>query len=264
MSPSRDIDLAKEAYKSKDEQKMKKAHSAGEEGWHKSEGQYIKSIIYGGLDGIITTFAVVAGVTGAALSAGIILILGLANLLADGLSMGVGDYLSEKSEMEYHADERKREAWEFDKFPEGEVKEMVEIYQEKGIPEEDAQSIVEIMSKHRDAFIDIMMVEELGILQSDDSPVKNGIITFLSFVIFGFIPLFSYVVAAVLPFIEITPSVSFAMAIVLTGATLFGLGAAKVYVTGKHWIRSGVEMLVVGGLAASAAYVIGFLLNGLA
>ena len=88
--------------------------------------------MYGGLDGIITTFAVVAGVAGASLSAGVVLILGFANLIADGISMAIGDYLSSKSEREYEAAERKREAWEVEHYPEGEKKELVELYEAQG------------------------------------------------------------------------------------------------------------------------------------
>ena len=232
---------------------------------HKQEeGRYIKSIIYGGLDGIITTFAVVAGVTGAALSLGIVLILGLANLLADAISMGVGDYLSSKSEIEYQQDERKREEWEVEHFPEGEKQEMIEIYQEKGVSEEDAIRVVEILSKYDKAWIDVMMVEELGIIESDESPLKNAFATFLSFIIFGFIPLFSYILSMLISFLASNSIYSFIIACVLTGLTLFTLGALKVRVTGKNWLLSGLEMFLVGGLAAGAAYVIAFLLSGLA
>lgn len=117
----RDLDKAREAYKVGDVKASKEAHSTNSSEDHKvGQGKYIKSTIYGGLDGIITTFAVVAGVTGASLQVSIVLILGLANLLADGLSMAIGDYLSTKAEIEYQADERKREAWEVKHYPEGE------------------------------------------------------------------------------------------------------------------------------------------------
>jgi VIT1/CCC1 family predicted Fe2+/Mn2+ transporter len=91
-------------------------------------GQYIKSITYGGVDGIITTFSVVAGTTGAGLSSGIVIILGIANLVADGISMGVGDYLSSKAELEYAISERKRESWEMDNYPEGSLIAAVAYY----------------------------------------------------------------------------------------------------------------------------------------
>ena len=91
-------------------------------------GKYVKSLVFGGLDGIITTFAVVAASKGGSLSTEIVLLMGFANLFADGLSMGFGDFLSSKAEHEYATTEKKREKWEFDNFPEGEKREMVEIY----------------------------------------------------------------------------------------------------------------------------------------
>ncbi len=260
--PSRDIKQAKEAYKERDAEGSRLAHQASAEERHKSEqGKYIKSIVYGGLDGIITTFAVVAGVAGASLSAGVVLILGFANLIADGLSMAIGDYLSTKAENEYNHAERDREAWEVHNYPEGEKRELVELYVEKGLSQEDATAIVDIISRSEKAWIEIMMVEELGIIQSAESPLKNAVATFLSFGVFGFVPLAAHVAALVVPSLR---SASFASASVLTGVTLFVLGALKVRVTERNWLLSGVEMLAVGGIAAAAAYAIGFLLAGLA
>ena len=92
-----------------------------------------------------------ASVAGAQLSAGIVLILGFANLIADGLSMAVGDYLSTKSELEFEKTERERERWEIENYPEGEKQEMVKLYVEKGVSQEDAQTVVEIFAKNKEA-----------------------------------------------------------------------------------------------------------------
>lgn len=262
MSPSRDLDGAREAYRNRDPKASIAAHSSrAEERHQRAEGQYLKSAVYGGLDGIITTFAVVAGVAGAELSAGIVLILGFANLLADGLSMAVGDYLSTKSELEYEKAERQRERWEIENYPAGEKKEMVELYTAKGLPQEDAQTIVDIFARHKETWVEVMMVEELGIVGTDESPVRNGIVTFMSFFCFGLIPLLAYVVARMVPAVEVD---TFLAASVLTGATLFALGAIKVRITGKNWVKSGLETLAVGGLAAGAAFLVGRVLGGLA
>ncbi len=259
---TRSLDKAKEAYKKKDLKATIAAHSqkaAPEE--HKRGGEYLKSAIYGGLDGIITTFAVVAGVAGASLSSGIVLILGFANLFADGLSMAIGDFLSTKSEQEYHRAERQREQWEADNYPEGEKLELVQLYEGKGISGPDARKMVDIISKHRKAWVDIMMVEELGILESDESPIKNAIVTFVSFCVFGFIPLAAFVLSSMFSFFE---GWLFIAASILTALTLFTLGALKTRFTGRSWFISGLEMLAVGGIAAGAAYGIGALLGGLA
>ena len=119
---TRNLDKAQEAYRHHDPEASKKAHQVGAapEQHQTGHGQYIKSFVYGGLDGIVTTFAVVAGVAGANLSASVVLILGVANLIADGISMAFGDYLSTKAENEYMAMERVRETWETRNYPEGE------------------------------------------------------------------------------------------------------------------------------------------------
>jgi vacuolar iron transporter family protein len=260
--PSRDFDGAKAAYRRKDADASRRAHEAEAEEEHATEeGKYIKSVVYGGVDGIITTFAVVSGVAGASLAAGIVLILGFANLVADGLSMAIGDYLSTKAENEYNRAERQREVWEVQNYPEGEKKEMVELYVDKGLEDEDARALVDIIARNEKVWIDIMMVEELGILESGESPLKNAVATFLSFALFGFVPLMAHLLALVLPVIQ---PYAFPAASVLTGIALFVLGALKVRLTGLNWVLSGAEMLLVGGIAAMAAYGVGYLLSGLA
>src|SRR3989344_7234904 len=138
---TRNLDKALEAYHHQDPEASRKAHQSGNapELHQTGHGQYIKSFVYGGLDGIVTTLAVVARVAGANLSASVVLILGVANLIADGISMAFGDYLGSKAENEYMAAERVREIWEVKNYPEGEKREMVELYISKGISEEDAK-----------------------------------------------------------------------------------------------------------------------------
>ena len=195
---------------------------------HKNLGDKIKSIIYGGLDGIITTFAVVAGVQGADLDTEVILVLGFANLVADGLSMGVGDFLSEKAEIDFARSERDREMWEFESYMEGEIQEMIEIYESKGIKKEDATTILRTMAKYPDFFVDHMMIQELDLNppDMDASPIKNGVTTLISFLLFGCVPLLAYLI-----FEGVTlggKSTKFIISIVLTLVTLAALGALKV------------------------------------
>jgi len=254
---SRNLEKARSAYDEKDVQASVKAHSGKKRvhEFHKvGQGQYIKSVVYGGLDGVVTTFAIVAGVVGADLKSGIILILGFANLFADGLSMAVGDYLSSKAEQEFIKAERTREEWEMENHPEGEKQEMIELYNSKGYSIEDATQIVTLMLKNEKAFVDTMMVEELGLLEETESPIKNALATFFSFAIFGFVPLFIYLITMIIPQLA---SNTFLLASILTGLTLFSLGALKTRFTDKSWFKSGMEMLIVGGLAAAAAYFIG-------
>lgn len=262
MPPSRDLKKAREAYRRSDADASKAAHTPQAEERHQHEhGQYVKSAVYGGLDGIITTFAVVAGVAGAALSPAIVLILGFANLIADGLSMAIGDYLSTKAELDYGKAERRRETWEVENYPEGEKREMVELYVAKGMTEEDARTVVDIFARHKSTWVDVMMIEELGIVETDESPWRNALVTFFSFALFGLVPLLAYVAVQVVPVLKIP---TFPIACLMTAATLFALGALKVRITGRSWFKSGMETLLVGGTAAVAAYAIGMLLRGLA
>ena len=265
MSFMKRVDQARDAYANKDLSASRTAHdpvviAKSMEQHGGASHQYIGDMVYGGLDGIVTTFAIVSGVAGASLGADVILILGLANLLADGLSMAAGAYLSTKSEREYYDREREREAWEVDHFPEGERAEMLEIYQAKGYSAEDAESLVNIQSKNKDLWVDTMMVHELGLLPDDRTPLRSALATFGSFLAAGSVPLLAYLAGL---FVPVAPDVAFIVSLFLSAAALFGLGAAKVLITERNWFRSGLEMLLVGGVAAGVAYLIGFLLSGL-
>ncbi|UCE65030.1 MAG: VIT1/CCC1 transporter family protein [Candidatus Zixiibacteriota bacterium] len=265
MSLSKRILDAIEAFRRKDIEGTKKAHTSDriktslEE--HKTgAGAYIGEAVYGALDGIVTTFAVVAGVEGAKLPSGIVLILGFANLIGDGLSMGVGSYLSTKSQREYQKSERIREEWEIDNYPEGEIEEIKQIYKKKGFQGEDLERAMGIITSDKKVWVDTMMVEELGILEEDSHPFFNGLSTFISFLIAGFIPLSFFVAALAHPGLE---RHTFEMSVVLTGVTLFAVGSLRVLVTQTSWWRSGLEMLFVGGTATLGAYLVGYFLRGL-
>jgi len=229
---------------------------------HKKSGNYIKSAVYGGLDGIITTFSIVSSIGGANFpnAIAITLILGLSNVLGDGISMALGDYLSTKSEIEFTAHERKRETWEVENNPKAEVDEMVELFKGKGYSEEDSRQVCDILSKHKDAWVDIMMVEELGLMTCDESPTKNGIVTFISFILFGIIPLCPYIIA----YIFSLGTGIFIASVIVTGVTLVIIGTLKGLFTGQNLFKSGFEALVIGGIAAGATYLLGYLLEPLA
>lgn len=223
--------------------------------------RYLGQMVYGGLDGIVTTFAVVSGVAGAQLGTPVILILGLANLFADGFSMATGSYLSTKSEQEYYRKEWRREAWEVEHFPEGERAELIEEYRHRGYTDEEARQLVEIQSREPKRWVKAMMIDELGMLEDESKPILNALATFGAFVVAGSLPLIVYFLGQAF---TIPGEARFPIAMGLSGLALFGLGAAKVMVTKLNPIRSGLEMLIVGGLAAGVAYVVGALLKGMA
>ena len=261
MSISKRLDEARKAFDQGSLEASAAAHEperiiqAASEQHGGTSHQYIGDMVYGGLDGIITTFAVVSGVAGAQLGTPVILILGLANLLADGFSMATGAYLSSKSEQEYYEREREREAWEVEHFPEGERTELYEIYRSQGYSEEDARRLVEIHTKDHD-----LMVDELGLLEDVRKPHFSALATLASFVVAGVVPLLVYLLGLLLP---IPQTVAFPTSLALSGLALFGLGASKVLITERNAFKSGIEMLAVGGLAAGVAYAVGALLKGI-
>lgn len=223
-------------------------------------GEYIGSFVYGALDGSITTFAVVSGVAGAGLSPNVVIILGLANLFADGLSMGVSDYLSTKSEIEYVEKEKMRELRLIGIQPEVEKEAIRKIYQDKGFKRKALDDAVKAVTENKDVWVKEKLVFDLGLLDEDVDPRKSGLITFLAFIVVGFIPLISYIFAGFDPFIADN---SYSLALLLTGVAFFGAGAARVFVTGKRWWKSGLEMLFVGAIASGVAYLVGYLLQGI-
>ena len=247
-----DINLAKDAHtKSAIHENLDK---------HENKGKYVGDLVYGALDGIVTTFAVVSGVEGAKLSSSVVLVMGLANLFADGVSMAFGNYLSTKSEIEYIKREKEREKWEIEHLPEGEREEIRQIYIRKGFTGKILENVVSIITSDKDVWVDTMMSEELGLNADDKTPVKSGLATLFAFLVAGFIPLVSFVLATLIPGFGYN---KFAISVILTGITLFTVGAMRTKVTGIKWYRAGFEMFIVGGLAASIAYIIGFALRGL-
>lgn len=213
---------------------------------------YIRDLVYGANDGIVTTFAVVAGVAGANLSSTVVLVLGFANLLADGLAMALGNYLGTKSEAAYITAERAMEAWEIDHLPQEETAEIREIYRQKGFSGKYLDRAVSIITADKTRWLNEMMTAELHLIpELDAHPAKKGLATFIAFTTAGFLPLTPYILGAP----------SFAASALMAGLALFGVGSLRTIITRRRPLRSGLEMLLVGGLAASAAYLVGFAID---
>jgi len=222
--------------------------SAREHLHHHTGGAYIKDIVYGANDGIITTFAVVAGVAGASIDTSIVLILGFANLFADAVSMAAGNFLGSRSERDFMASERAMEAWEVDHVPDEEKAELRQIYELKGFHGADLDRAVEIIAANKTVWVDEMMRHELGLnIEADGHPAKNALATWLAFMAAGTLPL--------LPFLAPWFRDSrFTSSIVMTIVALFVVGSARTRVTRHIWWKAGLEMLAVGAVAASVAY----------
>ncbi|MCR4368400.1 MAG: VIT1/CCC1 transporter family protein [archaeon] len=257
------VDQARSAYAQKDLKKTKHAHS--HEAFDKEQSteghaDFLGDMVYGALDGIVTTFAVVAGAAGAGLGAGVILVLGFANLIADGLSMAVGNYLSMKSDQDYYEHEYKRESWEVDNYPKGEEEEIRQIYKKKGFSGQKLEKLVELITSNKTVWVETMMHEELGMLQEQKSPIKAGLYTYFAFLVAGFVPLLIFVISL---FVPLEAGIAFPIAFALTFLTIFIVGSLRSLVILKPWYIAGLEMLIIGGLTAIISYAVGSVLGSL-
>ena len=215
---------------------------------------YLRDWVYGGIDGTVTTFAIMAGVVGASLSAGVVIILGVANLLADGFSMAAANYTGTRAEHDEYEQLRRMEERHVDLAPEGEREEVRQIFEAKGFKGEALETAVEVITARRERWIDTMMAEEHGMPAVIRSPLKAAMMTFIAFVLCGAVPLMPY--ALMLPN-PVLPSV------IMTGLTFFGIGSLRSYWSPTPWWRAGLETFVIGMAAAGVAYVVGALLKGL-
>lgn len=221
---------------------------------------YIGEFIYGGIDGSVTTFAVVAGAAGAQLDSSVVIILGFANLFADGFAMSVGSYLSTRSEIDNYNKHKKIEYWEVDNLPEKEREEVREIYAAKGFEGKLLEQVVDKITENKDRWVDVMMKEELELQEESKSPFQMGFVTFISFLLMGFIPLIVYVLDYAGSGLDID---LFTYSSVLTFITFAGIGFAKSYVTATSRLRSIFETLFLGGSAAILAYYVGVALESI-
>ncbi len=221
--------------------------------WH------FDDFIYGSIDGAVTTFAIVAGVVGASLSPGIILILGFANLFADGFSMAAANYQASKTRNEYIEMKRKQEEWEIDNLEEQEKEEIRDIYSKKGFKDELLEEIVRIITSRRKVWVDTMMKEELGLIEDEKAPLDSSISTFVGFNLIGLIPLIPFMVFMA---IGVDPnSEAFFYSIIFVVSAFFIVGVVKGKIVKKSKMRSGIYTLIIGGIAAIVAYLIGYGLN---
>jgi vacuolar iron transporter family protein len=221
------------------------------ERWHKRGGGWLGDAIYGANDGLGAVFGIVSGVAGATGSAShIVLISGLAGMLASALSMGSGAYLATKSEREVYEAEIGRERGEIEEDPEEEREELSLMYQLKGFSEDEANLLATRLSEQPEQFLRTMAHEELGL--SEDSfpnPWTAAVSAMVSTAIGAFIPIIPFFFMSGIPAILAAAGISL--------VAHFLVGAAKTLVTGRSWLSSGTEMTVVGAIEAVITYALG-------
>lgn len=216
---------------------------------------YLRDWIYGGIDGSVTTLAVVSGVVGAQLSPWIILVMGFANLLADGFSMAASNFLGTRAEYE---DLKRIEAIEnrhIDLDPEGEREEVRQIFLNKGFSGDDLTRIVELVTADRNRWIRTMLTEEYGLPREVRSPWMAAVATFSAFTVCGLVPLLPHLFGLHNPV---------ALSMMMTGLVFFTIGSVKSRWSTASWWSSGLSTLAVGSIAAGLAFGAGVLLNHLA
>jgi VIT1/CCC1 family predicted Fe2+/Mn2+ transporter len=222
---------------------------------------YLRDFIYGGIDGAVTTFAVVAGSQGAGLSPGVVVILGCANLFGDGLSMAAGNFLGTRAEQQQVEKARAQEHQHIDLHPEGEREEIRQIYAAKGLTGESLDCVVEAVTNERHRWVDTMLREEHGLQPHARSAARAAAMTLIAFLVVGALPLLPY-------FLDLAMAgrapADFAASAALTGLAFFAVGAAKSRFVEQKWYWAGMETLGVGGAAALVAYLVGVALKGLA
>lgn len=222
---------------------------------HSREGKLIREVVFGIQDGIVTVIGVVAGVSVLG-SKSIILLSAAAALLGETISMTLGGWLSTKSQNEFYEQELRKEREHLVKFPEWERKEVRDFYAAKGFKGRELESIVKIITSDKERWLDIMRAEEFGFPKEPDKPVVVGAVIGLASIAGGVLPIIPFL----FPFVTAQSGV--VAAVIITIVSLFAAGAARTYVTKKNWLVSGLEMAVIGAIAAAATYAIGKLLTG--
>ncbi|HUU25470.1 MAG TPA: VIT1/CCC1 transporter family protein [Methyloceanibacter sp.] len=214
---------------------------------------YLRDWVYGGIDGTVTTFAIMAGVVGASLSPTVVIILGVANLLADGFSMAAANFTGTKAEQDEYQQLRHMEERHVALAPEGEREEIRQIFRAKGFEGEALETAVGVITKRRERWIDTMMAEEHGMPAVIRSPLHAALYTFAAFVLFGSVPLIPYLLRLDEPELPST---------IMTGLTFFGIGSLRSFWSPTPWWRAGLVTLAIGMLAAAVAYFVGDFLQG--
>lgn len=215
---------------------------------------YLRDWVYGGIDGAITNFAIVAGSIGADLSARVVLILGIVNILADGFSMAAANFSSTRTEIEEYERTRRMEERHIDHDPDGEREEIRQIYLAKGFEGEDLERAVSIITADRERWIETMMSDEHGVPAVQRSPIRSATTTFGAFLLCGLVP--------IIPF-ALSMGNAVLVSTVTTGVVFFAIGSIRSLWSPRHWWHTGMETFLIGSVAALVAYAAGDFLRDL-
>ncbi|MHB1101330.1 MAG: VIT1/CCC1 transporter family protein [Devosia sp.] len=213
---------------------------------------YLRDWIYGGIDGVVTTFAIMAGVVGAELAMGVVVVLGLANILADGFSMAAANYSGTKAERDDYERIRAIEERLIREHPDAGRKKLRKIYERKGLTGEDLDRMVTIVAGRKDFWLHVVLAEGHGITEVQRSPLLAALATFAAFIVCGLVPLVPFMLGL---------STSAIAASAMSGVMFLGIGAVKSRWSAQSWWASALETFAIGMLAAGIAYAVGLLLR---
>ncbi len=221
---------------------------------------YLKDSVYGGVDGAVTTFAVVSGVAGAGLSPSVVIILGIANLVGDGFSMAAGNFLGTRAENQQLEKLRQIEHKHIAQCPEGEREEIRQILRGQGFEGKLLEDAVDTITADEKRWVDMMLRSEYGVSTDRPNAVVAASFTFISFMIVGALPLIPFIYQ----WVSQQSFAAFAVSTVLTGVAFAVIGAVKARFVQQAWWRSAAETVAVGAAAAGLAYACGYALSGVA
>jgi predicted membrane protein (TIGR00267 family) len=232
-----------------------KTEVLGMETWDIRGGGGVRDMIFGANDGLVSTLAFVAGVVGAITNPSIVLLSGVAELFAGTISMAIGSYQSSKSELEVLERESQRKKTKKGKTPEAEKEELIKFYEAEGFKRAEAEAIVDRIAKEKELPSQATTIEQLGLAPKElGNPVKAGVLTGLSFGLAAAVPILPYA-------FPIGIREALIASVIGTLAALFGVGAMKTIFSRKKWVRSGLEMMIIGACAAAITYIIGTLFS---
>ncbi len=219
------------------------------------KGHYLKDALLGSIDGCVTCFALICGIYGAGYGYSVAIILGLASLFADGFSMAVSNYLSTKSERDKIRQLAKEEEKHIEIYPEGEKEEIRQIYSKKGFTGDILEKIVETITQNKQVWIDTMLKEDHGVSLNYANPIISAIVTMIAFVTLGVFPLIPLLFSSDLN------SVPFYLIATFTGIAFCIIGTLKAMAIKENIIKSVLEALTVGSIAAVVAYSVSYYLK---
>jgi VIT1/CCC1 family predicted Fe2+/Mn2+ transporter len=217
---------------------------------HFTAGLVVRDAVIGMADGLTVPFALAAGLTGAVDTTWIIVVAGIAEITAGAIAMGLGGYLAARSDAEHYASERARERREVHEIPADEAAEVLQLLQDYGLRAEEAAPVVEALKKRPEAWVDFMMRFELGLERPDPARALWSALTIGgAYAVGGFIPLFPYMVMK-----HALQALALSSAVTIVALAVFGY--VKGRFTGAGPVRSALQTVLIGGLAAGLAFLI--------